>query len=186
MGYALAQAGLQAGHQVTLITAPTLLSPPEKAQVVSVTSAKDMFEAVRSHYEICDCLIMAAAVSDYTLASPSNTKLKKSQHALTLQLIPTHDILLWAGENKAQYQQAKCIVGFALEDEDILIRAEEKLKRKHLDMIIANTPKAIGSKASSLFLKTPETAWMELPFADKSTNAALIIHHIEQLGLSKF
>jgi phosphopantothenoylcysteine decarboxylase/phosphopantothenate--cysteine ligase len=184
MGYALAQAALLAGHQVTLITGPTHLSPPAKAQVVLVTSAEDMFEAVRDHYETCDCLIMAAAVSDYTLASPSVTKLKKSQDALTLQLIPTQDILLWAGENKAQYQQTKLVVGFALEDRDVLLRAEEKLTRKHLDMIIANTPEAIGSRTSSLSVKTPEKAWIELPCAAKSTNADIIIHHIEQLGQS--
>ena len=181
MGYALAQAALEAGHEVTLITAPSHLTVPAQARVVSVISAQDMFEAVRSHYDRCDCVVMAAAVSDYTLATRSDTKLKKSEDPLTLTLVPTQDILQWAGEHKTEDLRPKIIVGFALEDRDVLARAEAKLTRKHLDMIIANTPEAIGAQSSTLFIKVPETTWVELPKADKATNAHLIIKHIESL-----
>lgn len=181
MGYALAQAALEAGHRVTLITAPSHLPAPAEAHVVSVTSAQDMFEAVQDHYDQSDCVVMAAAVSDYTLDTHSDTKLKKSEHPLSLTLIPTQDILQWTGEHKMQGPRPKIIVGFALEDHDVLARAEAKLARKHLDMIIANTPEAIGASSSTLFVKTPEKAWVELPRADKATNAQLIIKHIESL-----
>lgn len=181
MGYALAQAALEAGHKVTLITAPTHLPAPSQACTVPVTSARDMFEAVQSHFDQCDCLVMAAAVSDYTLAERSATKLKKSQDALTLKLVPTQDILQWAGEHKTQGMRARVIVGFALEDHDMLERAEAKLVRKHLDMIVANTPEAIGAQSSAVCIKTPEKAWVELPIANKTTNARLIIQHIESL-----
>ena len=77
MGYALARAALKAGHKVTLITAPTALKPPAGARVVRVQTAAEMFRAVKEHFPACDCLIMAAAVSDYTPARPSKTKLKK-------------------------------------------------------------------------------------------------------------
>ncbi|NQV33048.1 MAG: phosphopantothenoylcysteine decarboxylase [Phycisphaeraceae bacterium] len=184
MGYALAQAALAAGHEVTLITAPCHLPAPAQAHVVSVTSAQDMFEAVQNHYDLCDCVVMAAAVSDYTLDTQSNTKLKKSEHPLTLTLIPTRDILQWTGEHKTHGSRPKIIVGFALEDHDVLARAEAKLARKHLDMVIANTPEAIGSTSSTLFVKIPEKAWVELPRADKATNAHLIIKHIESLHSS--
>ena len=182
MGYALAQAALEAGHKVTLITAPSHLPTPVQAHVVPVTSAQDMFEAVRSHYDLCDCVVMAAAVSDYTLATRSDTKLKKTNDHLTLKLVPTQDILQWAGEHKTQGTRPKLIVGFALEDHDVLARAEEKLMRKHLDMVIANTPEAIGAPSSTLFIKVPDRPWVELSRADKATNAHLIIRHLESLA----
>jgi len=181
MGYALAEAALAGGHEVTLITAATHLSAPAQAHLIPVTSAQDMFNAVQAHYEICDCVIMAAAVSDYTLATRSETKLKKTENNLTLELVPTQDILQWAGDHKMSDSRPKIIVGFALEDVDVLARAEEKIRRKHLDMVIANTPEAIGSLDSTLFIKTPEKAWQELPRADKSTNAHVIIRQIEAL-----
>jgi phosphopantothenoylcysteine decarboxylase/phosphopantothenate--cysteine ligase len=182
MGYALAQAALDSGHTVTLITAPCHLPAPTGAHVIEVTSAQDMFVAVRGRYDQCDCVVMAAAVSDYTLDAPSDTKLKKSGDPMTLTLIPTQDILQWAGEHKTQGSRPKIVVGFALEDHDLLKRAEAKLKRKHLDMIIANTPEAIGAASSALFIKIPEKTWIELPRADKATNAQLIIKQIDMLG----
>ncbi|MCP4453214.1 MAG: phosphopantothenoylcysteine decarboxylase [Planctomycetes bacterium] len=181
MGYALAQAAVDSGHAVTLIAAPSHLPPPKGADVIQVTSAQDMFEAVRGHYDQCDCVVMAAAVSDYTLDAPSDTKLKKSGNPLTLTMVPTQDILQWAGEHKTQGARPKTIVGFALEDHNLLDRAEAKLQRKHLDMIIANTPEAIGAQSSALFIKTPEQSWIELPKADKATNARLIIKQIDML-----
>lgn len=178
MGYALTQAALDMGHQVTLITAPTALQPPQGAKTIEVISAEDMFEAVQAHFALCQALIMAAAVSDYTLANPSETKLKKSDQNLTLELVPTQDILLWAGRHKQTYDPARIVIGFALEDQAIHARAEDKLIRKHLDMIIANTPDAIGVSASTLSLKTPDTDWFDLPQADKQENARLILQQV--------
>src|SRR5512136_2309382 len=102
MGYALARAALRAGHKVTLITAPTALKPPTGAKVIAVQSAAEMFQAVKKHFPRCDCLIMAAAVADYTPAHPAKTKLKKQAAKLTLELKPTPDILKWAGRRKRQ------------------------------------------------------------------------------------
>lgn len=181
MGYALAQAALDAKHEVTLITAPTHWGAPHGVRVIEVTSAQDMFNAVQAHFDACDCLIMAAAVSDYTLATRSDTKLKKSDTPLTLDLVPTPDILLWAGDHKTQGSHTRVVVGFALEDQNVQVNAETKLRRKHLDMIIANTPEAIGSSNSRLFIKTPESAWLELPHADKAANARLIMRQVESL-----
>ena len=109
MGYALARAALRAGHKVTLISAPTALREPAGAKVVKVETAAEMFEAVKKHFKRSDCLIMAAAVADYTPARPAKTKLKKTADSLTLKLIPTADILKWADAisffdtNLAQY-----------------------------------------------------------------------------------
>jgi phosphopantothenoylcysteine decarboxylase/phosphopantothenate--cysteine ligase len=186
MGYALARAALKAGHEVTLVTAPTALKPPAEAKVVSVESAAQMFAAVKEHFEACDCLIMAAAVSDYTPAHPSKTKIKKDGGLKpTLQLKPTADILRWAGRHKRRvctaYRPRQIIVGFALEDRNLRANAERKMRDKHLDMVVANTPEAINTAASSVHIKTRDSEWIECPAARKHTTARRIVRLIEQL-----
>ncbi len=171
-GLALARAALKAGHKVTLVTAPTTQRPPSGARIVKVETAAEMFKAVKAHFNKCDCLIMAAAVADYTVAKPSKTKIKKTGTSLTIKLKPTADILKWAGKHKTRSQ---VVVGFALEDKAIRARAEKKLKEKNLDMIIANSPSAIGSDKSTVQIKTPHTKWLRLPLAGKTTIARKII-----------
>jgi len=178
MGYALARAALAAGHEVTLITAPTAQEPPRKARIVKAESAARMFEAVKKHFSRCDCLIMAAAVADYTPVCPALTKLKKTGQNLTVKLKPTPDILKWAGAHKKKTQ---IVVGFALEDKAVRARAEKKLHEKHLDMIVANSPAAIGSDKSSVQIKTLDSAWVKIENAAKSTTAKKIIALAEKL-----
>jgi len=178
MGYALVRAALRAGHKVILITAPTTQRLPSGAKVVEVETAAQMFEAVKKGFEICDCLIMAAAVSDYTPARTAKTKIKKSNQSLILKLKPTSDILKWAGKNKKENQ---IVVGFALEDRNLRQNAEIKFKEKNLDMIVANTSAAIGAGKSSVQIKTPESKWLKLPKATKNTIAAQIIRKIDSI-----
>jgi len=180
MGYALAAAAAKAGHTVTLITAPTVLKPPVGAAVVAVESAGEMFAAVKEHFPKCDCLVMAAAVADYTPARPSKTKIKKEKGGPrpTLQLKPTRDILKWAGRHKAAGQ---IVVGFALEDRNLRANAEKKLRDKHLDMIVANAPEAINAETSTVHIKTLDAEWIELSAARKSTTARRIIRLVEAL-----
>lgn len=179
MGYALAQVALKAGHEVTLITAPTALKPPAGAAVVAIESAAQMFAAVKEHFSGCDCLVMAAAVADYTPARPSKTKIKKEKGGArtTLQLKPTRDILKWAGRHKATGQ---IVVGFALEDRDLRANAEKKLRDKHLDMIVANAPEAINAETSTVHIKTPDSEWIELAAKSKAVIARRIVSLIEQ------
>lgn len=179
MGYALVRAALRAGHKVTLITTPTGQRPPKGAKIVEVETAAQMFEAVKKSFEICDCLIMAAAVSDYTPARTAKTKIKKSNKSLTLRLKPTTDILKWVGKNKRKPQ---IVVGFALEDKNLRQNAEKKLKEKNLDMIIANTSAAIGADKSAVQIKTPESEWLKFPTATKNTIAAKIIREVENIS----
>jgi len=171
MGYALARAALSAGHKVTLITTPVSLRPPARAKLVNVETSAEMFDAVKKYFQKCDCLIMAAAVSDYTPVRPSKTKIKKSGADLTVRLKPTADILKWAGKNKKN----QAVVGFALEDKAIRARAEKKLKEKNLDMIIANTTAAIGAESSQVRIKCKDSKWIKFPMAAKSTVAGRII-----------
>ena len=184
MGYALARAALKAGHKVTLIAAPTSQKPPSEAKLVNVETAAQMFEAVKKHFSRCDCLIMAAAVADYTPARPAGTKLKKTGKSMTIKLKPTTDILKWAGKEKqlkCQRAKAKIIVGFALEDKAIRVRAQKKLKDKNLDMIVANSPAAIGADKSSVQIKIPNSSWLKIENATKSATANKIIRLVEKL-----
>ncbi len=178
MGYALAREAFRAGHKVTLVTAATAQRPPSGAKVIEVETASQMFKAVKKHFEKCDCLIMAAAVGDYTPARPAKTKIKKTGKALTIKLKPTADILKWAGKHKKKKQ---IVVGFALEDKAIQSCAEKKLNEKNLDMIIANTPAAIGADKSTVQIKTPGSPWSTIENATKVTTAKSIIRLVEKL-----
>ena len=185
MGYALAHAAEEAGHKVTLISA-SALQPPIGVEFVGVDSAKEMFAAVKKHFAKCDCLIMAAAVADYTPVCPAKTKIKRGNKALAIKLKPTADILKWAGKHeKVKSKKAKSkrqiIVGFALEDKAIRTRAERKLKEKNLDMIIANTPAAIGAEKSTVQIKMPDSKWLKLARATKTTIAQKIITLVESI-----
>jgi phosphopantothenoylcysteine synthetase/decarboxylase len=178
MGYALARAALKSKHTVTLITAPTSRRPPGGAKLVNVGTAAQMFEAVRKHFLRCDCLIMAAAVADYTPARPAKTKIKKISESIMLELKPTPDILKWAADHKKKTQ---IVVGFALEDRAVRINAEKKLKDKNLDMIVANTPAAIGTNKSNAQIKIPNSPWLKIQNTTKSATATKIIRLVEKL-----
>jgi len=178
MGYALAEAAFGAGHKVTLISASDL-QPPVGVDFVGVDSAEEMFTAVKRFFAKCDCLIMAAAVADYTPVRPSKTKIKSGKTSLTIGLKPTVDILKWAGEHKKKNQ---VMVGFALEERDLLARAEKKLQDKNLDMIIANTPAAIGADKSTVHIKTPASSWTKIENATKTTIARKIVRTVKNLS----
>ena len=175
MGFSLAEAAIKTGHKVTLITAPTSLTKPKHAKIVDVETSAEMFDAVKKYFHKSDCLIMAAAVSDYIPAKVSRTKIKKQNSDLTIKLKPTTDILKWAGDNK---KPSQFLVGFALEDKAIRSRAEKKLKQKKLNMIIANTPSVIGADKTVVQIKTPSEKWIKFPQLTKYTTAKKIIKMI--------
>jgi phosphopantothenoylcysteine decarboxylase/phosphopantothenate--cysteine ligase len=177
MGYALAHAAIKAGHKVTLITAPTTLKVPKAAAVIDVVTSDEMFKAIKAEFSKCDCLIMAAAVSDYKSAAVSKTKLKKEQTVLSLNLKPTQDILKWASRHKTKNQ---ILVGFALEDKNLLENAEKKLKTKKLDMIVANEPSAIGADKSTIHIKTTSDDWQTYKNISKSSSAAKILQALSR------
>jgi phosphopantothenoylcysteine decarboxylase/phosphopantothenate--cysteine ligase len=183
MGYALARAARNAGHEVTLITAPTALKPPAGADVIRVESAAQMFKAVKEHFPACDCLIMAAAVADYAPARPAKTKIKKQAGRLTLELQPTADILRWAGRHNrvgGAHHNRKIVVGFALEDKDLRAHAERKMRKKNLDMIIANAPDKIGAATTTVEIRTADGAWLTVGEAGKAAVARRIIALVQR------
>ena len=141
MGYAIATQAAAAGAEVTLVTGPTALPKPP-VEVVPVTSAHDMYEAVLSKVAQTDIFISAAAVADYTFDQPATQKRKKSATELNLTLTATQDILQAVASSKPR----PFCVGFAAETEDLASNAQSKLQRKSLDMIAANdvSDKSIG------------------------------------------
>ena len=171
MGYALALVAIKAGHRVTLVSTSDL-QPPVGVDFVGVDSAAEMFAAVKKFFAKCDCLIMAAAVADYTPLKKSKIKIKKSNRDLIIKLKPKVVILKWTGKNKKKNQ---IVVGFALEDKAIRTSAEKKLKEKNLDMIIANTTDVIGAEKSTVQIKTPNCRWLKLHQASKTRIAQKII-----------
>ncbi len=178
MGYELARAAVAAGHRVRLITAPTNLPIPKGVAVVRVETASEMFKAVKEHLRGCDCLIMAAAVSDYTPLRPSRAKVRRTGKMLTLTLKPTPDILKWAASRKSKGQT---IVGFALEDRNLRANAERKMRTKGLDMIIANTPATVGSERCEVLVRKAGEEWCRFAEATKRQAAGRLIRLIERL-----
>lgn len=177
MGYALVRAAIGAGHKVTLLSAVTNLRSPGGAEVIYVRTGREMFAVVKKSFARCDCLIMAAAVCDYTPVSKAVAKIKKTDALLTITLKPTIDILQWAGGHKKRGQM---VVGFALEEKNLKACAEKKLKDKNLDMIIANTPAAIGAERTTVWVKPAGDRWLKLGPTAKTTIARNIISLVEQ------
>jgi phosphopantothenoylcysteine decarboxylase / phosphopantothenate---cysteine ligase len=134
MGYAIAEAALAAGHDVTLISGPVNLDPPPSAQFVSILTSDEMYGAVHRHVRECDVLVMCAAVADYKPREVSATKIKKRNEHFAVDLVPTRDILASLLHKDRQF----LLVGFAAETNDIEENAKQKLRAKNCDIIVAN------------------------------------------------
>lgn len=135
MGFAIAQEALSRGARVTVITGPAEVAPPMGAHVIHVETAQEMSNAVMVHMDEADVIIGAAAVADYRVAHPATEKHKRGAQALSIELTENPDIIGTVG---AQKRPGQLVVGFAAETHDLATHAQEKLKKKQLDMIVAN------------------------------------------------
>jgi phosphopantothenoylcysteine decarboxylase/phosphopantothenate--cysteine ligase len=134
MGYAIADAALAAGHDVTLISGPASIAPPEGAQFISITTSDELHDQVHRAVHKCDVLVMCAAVSDYKPAKVEPRKPQKLKTPFALELIPTRDILASLSRDNRSY----LVVGFAAETHDLETNAQKKLREKNCDLIVAN------------------------------------------------
>jgi phosphopantothenoylcysteine decarboxylase/phosphopantothenate--cysteine ligase len=135
MGYAIAEAALDAGHDVILISGPVNLASPHNAKFISVSTSDEMFEAVHQYADSSDISVLCAAVADYKPVEVSPVKIKKCAAQVSLELIPTRDIL----ESLGQRQNRQfLLVGFAAETDHLEANATRKLREKNCDMIVAN------------------------------------------------
>jgi phosphopantothenoylcysteine decarboxylase/phosphopantothenate--cysteine ligase len=133
MGYAIAEAAIEAGHEVVLISGPVDVDRPRGVAVIPISTSDEMFDAVRRHTSRCDILVMCAAVADYKSAKVAKNKIKKRGENISLELVPTRDILASLPKDR-QY----LVVGFAAETENVEDNAQKKLREKNCDIVVAN------------------------------------------------
>jgi phosphopantothenoylcysteine decarboxylase/phosphopantothenate--cysteine ligase len=141
MGAALAEAALELGHKVVVVSGPVEVQYPAAADVVPVISTEEMMEACRKVFQDCDGMIGAAAPCDYRPVHVESHKIAKTGEPLQLHLIETDDVVATLGAEKG----TRWVVGFALETEDHRLRALAKLERKHCDLMVSNGVKAMHS-----------------------------------------
>ena len=179
MGYALALEALCRGAAVCVVSGPATQPPPVAAEIVSVQTAREMYNAVLERLPGCDILIGAAAVADYRIALPDPGKIKRSDEPMALHLVPNPDILAEAAAKKKAGQR---FVGFAAETENAVEKAREKLQRKQLDMIVANLIGgercAIGSDCGDAWILTAGGVSEAYPQVEKATLAKYIFDHL--------
>ena len=178
IGCALAQAALLAGHQVTLVLGPCPAEPPEGAEVVRVTSAEEMLEAVAARFDACDALLASAAVADYRPVAKRPEKIKKGEARLTVELERTPDILA----EMARRRKRQILVGFCLETEDLERRARGKLEAKALDLVVANGPEAIGADRQDALLVRRNGQTTRLAGVTKADLASAILEAVGAAG----
>ena len=179
MGYAIARHCMQRGAEVTLITGKTEIAKPLFVKIIDIESAEEMFEAVKACYEEQDIIIKSAAVADYRPASVSENKIKKKDEEMSIALERTKDILGFLGEKRRKDQ---FICGFSMETEHLIENSRTKLKKKHVDMIVANNLKqsgaGFGTDTNVVTLITEELC-KELPIMSKEDVAQNIIDTIQ-------
>ena len=181
MGYAIAEAARLRGAVVTLVSGPTALKKPLGVETVDIRSAGDMFEAVTSRAGDMDIIIKAAAVADYTPLSVADNKIKKSDDDMSIPLKRTKDILGYLGEHR---QAGQTLCGFSMETENMLENSQKKLKKKHLDLIIANNVKVAGAGFqgdTNVITMIDESGFRELPLMSKAQAAHAILDRILEL-----
>jgi len=182
MGFAVAEMAAVLGGEVTLVHGPTDLAPPYKCRLIPVVSAGEMAKAVLDNYAGVDIVVMAAAVSDYRPVATAPEKIKKDGAPRNLKLEPTEDILLQLAGRKSHALH----VGFAVETENLIAGARDKLRRKKLDLIVVNNPRQPGAGFKT---ETNQVAIVDaagqvenLPLMSKSEVAVRILEKvIEQM-----
>lgn len=178
MGYAVAKAAAARGAQVTLVSGKTDLPRPAYMEFVDITSAQDMFNAVAARSKECDIIIKAAAVADYRPAQVSDEKMKKKDGDLSIQLERTTDILKYLGENRVDGQ---FLCGFSMETQNMLENSRQKLVKKNIDMIAANSLRqqgaGFGVDTNVLTLITADSE-KELPLLSKDDAANELLNEI--------
>jgi len=184
-GYALAQAALDVGAQVTLITAPVSLTPPVGAQIVKVEAAKQMLDAVLKESADSDVLIMAAAVADFRPKNAAKDKIKKEGGIPQIELEAAEDILKTVADQRLEKKRPRVVVGFAAESQSLLENAAVKLQSKKLDLIAANDISAgdagFAVETNRITLLFADGRRESLSLMSKTEAAEVIIERVAEL-----
>jgi phosphopantothenoylcysteine decarboxylase/phosphopantothenate--cysteine ligase len=142
MGYAIAKRAMLRGADVTLVSGPVSITPPPFVNVISIQSAKEMFDVVTEQAKEQDIIIKSAAVADYTPSTVATEKIKKQDNDMAIPLNRTQDILSYLGQHK---KAGQILCGFSMETEHMLENSKQKLERKNADIIVANNLKEQGA-----------------------------------------
>jgi phosphopantothenoylcysteine decarboxylase/phosphopantothenate--cysteine ligase len=181
-GFALAQAALDRGAAVTLITGPSHLPTPVGAKRVDVTTAQEMHDGVMSAVEGADVLLMTAAVADYRPATAAPHKIKKEAADLNLRLVRTPDILAAVAAQRAGTGFPRVVVGFAAESENLVENARAKLAAKNLDLIVANDVTApdagFAAQTNRVVILDRQGGVEEVPLMSKAAVAEVVAEAI--------
>ena len=151
MGRSLAQAALDAGHEVVIVSGPVEVEYPAAARVVNVVSTEEMFDAAQREFRDCDGAIGVAAPCDYRPVKVADEKISKSGEPLLVHLVETVDVIASLGAEKGH----RWVVGFALETEDHRFRAITKAEKKSCDLMVLNSPSAMNSTTTEVELLDP-------------------------------
>ena len=181
MGYAIAKTAALRGADVTLVSGPAEVEPPMFVNFVPVVTAKDMFETVTGRSDEMDAVIKAAAVADYRPKFVNTEKTKKKDGDMAIELERTDDILKWLGEHK---KDSQFLCGFSMETEHMLENSRAKLKKKNLDMIVANNLKVAGAgfgTDTNVVTMIRENKETELPIMSKEEVAGAILDEIFEI-----
>ena len=176
MGYVLAEVAQRRGAKVTLISGPTNITPPQGVNTIFVESALDMEKEVVKYAPRSDVVIASAAVGDYRPEKREKEKIKTNLQRKSINLTRNPDIIGQLGKQK----DAKCLIGFALETRDLEKNAREKLKKKNLDMIIANTPRAISQNEATVKIFTKSGKKIFLREMQKEKIAERILSELKE------
>lgn len=185
MGIALAWVAKALGADVTMIHGPIAQPIPYGVNAIKITSAKEMAEAFINQYEQADFIIKAAAVSDYRSEETKTDKIKKNEDTLDLKLIKNPDILRWLGEHKKPHQ---ILCGFAMETQNLLENAQQKLSAKHCDLLVANHLKQQGAgfaTDTNVVTILTQTNQIQLPCMNKRDVSVEIWKQLMQLAEAK-
>ena len=178
MGYHLAQQAKAMGADVTLVSGPVSLEAPYGVHIIDVTSALDMFEAIKKQAPQQDIIIKAAAVGDYRPTIYTTEKIKKKGETLSIECTQNPDILAYLGEHKKDHQ---ILCGFAMETENLLEHATQKLKDKHCDLLIANNLFEEGAgfqKDTNVVTIIKKDSYQKLPMLSKKELSRSILYEI--------
>lgn len=181
MGYAVAASAAAAGHDVTLLSGPVHLDVPDGVAVERFVSVEELLNLLHERFASCDALVMTAAVGDFTPLPKVQGKLPRRGGPVKLTLVPTEDVLATVAAGK---QPGQVVVAFAVETGDpaaIEAKARDELARKHADMVVLNTPAAMGSEASQAALVTAEATLLPWGKRSKTELAAEIVRRIERI-----
>lgn len=177
MGRALADAALELGHQVLIVTGPVNVEYPAAAEIIKITSTEELLQVCRREFATCDGLIGAAAPCDYRPVKVEEHKIAKTGQPLVLHLVETPDVVATLGSEKRPDQW---VVGFALETDDARFRALTKLERKSCDLIVLNGPAAMDSLENEVEVLDPAGATAASLRGTKESVARGILEVIQQ------